>query len=1616
MARKILRELNYTFTPSTRTIVLPVYVPRERLVLITNVTTNTVIYNFSDSTLGATSYSALGGQQFPQDTLLRQSAGQTTIVLTYNTAAMLASHQLQFLIDEYEEKMIPAETYVDPANKFRVSTPQSMIDTDFELSLQTTKWEFTQYQNGAQSAFTRPTDSPLQPVTGGLGYAITNVSITGATTTPTINTGTMPIAPAIGSFVYVVDAATPLGYSAFRYTVTASTTTSVTISVSPAPSTGTVPLVVIGSVPGTSANPSYAAFQVTNDIAASVLVGTPIFIQDTFDEASADGTFVVSAVSASAKSFGFLPKSTTTNVNVLQRPNTVIYIGAYYSAYASSSNLPLLALSSDGARTITGTTASPHGMFAGSPIFINSSTQVNANGPWYVAQVPTPTTFTYVTFNTVTAGSILQTSGLPAAITQLYLRPEGNQTHRPNDGGVQITPGNNIIGAQAIRQTRRYFRYQSGKGMQFSTAFTFKPNYDITTLSVNGQILTVTCDADHGLKPGSIVRFTGILATNAADQAVYNSTFVVRADQPITAKGFSVQLASSVTDLNPGGQVPTVEVVEAKGYAARAGLFDDQNGMFWEFDGSTLNVVRRNGTAILRGNLINVLTGNHLVIGDSRTRFSKQLLPQDRIIIRGQTYTVTSVLSDYQLTISPAYRAATPSTASGTSGLPYSVLTAATSQTTTISTQSIIAASSISGTAVGGGGANTYSFTCSFARTAAPTYSSGGGIGQRTFVVSSATSIIPGMLVVGTNIAANTYVDTSYITSSTTIPITTNLLGTPSGTISFYRVPSPGMNISTAAGLAVATSTQATQVASINFNTTNNADPLTANTVFVTQPLTGAASGTAVFGEILANIPVSVVALATTAGISPGQVISGQAGGTIPGNCIISFVQNQGSGIVLNQPINISTTFTNGQNLTFRTEHSLYAISAATGGTITPISSTTISMVSAAALSGVQIGSYITTATPGQYFTIGTYVTGVSGANITVSAANILAIPASTTLVFGSRVHVINSQQAPANGTWPVSGVTSTTITFQTTSATTVSANINTFGTTRIFGEDFVARKSIVREYRVPQTNFNLDTLDGRGPSGFNLDPTKAQMIFMDYTWYGEGFARWGVRAVNGDVIYCHKLQHGNLQYQAYLRSGNLPGRFELVNLGPSPQLQVTIPNTGYTITPTALGTITVFDASKFFVPFTDSVSGTGKNGEVLIEGEYFFYNGLATTTGQTPWATGDNGVTSVATVGTVTVSGGAVTSIPVVSGGAGYTSPPPIVIGGPGGGARAVANIANGSVISITITNGGTGYTTVPSVYIGPNQLTGVAREPNAVTLGNLTGATSTAGSTAITGVTSASSYYIGMRLQPIAAFNNLVCTITGILGNTVYVDQTAVTSGSITIAPIAKGISTAAAHNAPNTSSLAVANVLGTVQQVTPACQHWGVSVMMDGRFDNDKSYIFTTPRQTAAVVQPNAASPLVSIRVSPSVSLGFARNFGVRDVINRMQLNLYQMDVYTSGQFLITVRYNCSSNVFNPALWTANSIGSGSLAQVIYHNSQDVVTGGDVVVAFYATNAGAGVFAVTQQDLTIVKDLGNAILGGDAVYPDGPDVITVFAQNLSTTTASPIYSRLSWTEAQA
>jgi hypothetical protein len=1650
MARKILQDLNYTFIPSTKTIVLPRFVPREKLILITNLRTNTVIYNFSDPNLTATSYTPVAGQLFPQNTAATLAPGQTTIVLNYNTTSMLASDKLQIMVDEYEERFLPAETMFDPANKLRVSNPQALIDTDFEYGLQPTKWEFYMAQNHQNTVYQVPGTGSLAPVYIGAGISFVNsnniISVLSNVATVTFPT-TLSSAPPVGSYVYVVDAAANSNFQNFRYLITASTTSTCTFSVTLTNGSYTPQVVVIGGVPGTAAYPTYVAVSVSNTLGPSgynFSAGTPIIVQETLNETYSDGTFFISYINLQQNAFAYLSKSASWNQNILQKAATAVYPGGIYgTSYGAGAYIQVQTMYTlTDVRTVYVTTYTGHGLTVGAPIQVFNSTQAAANGSFYVTGVLNEYTFYYVTpYGTVSTSQsqiaqVVVTNNQTIATTQVIARPEGYQLHRAGDGGIQISPGNTIFGAMAMRQTRRFFRYQSGKGIQFSTATTFKPNYDVVSLSVSGTTCQVTTDQDHGLQPGVMVNLTNIIPSQASglstyqtDYNIYNNTFVVRADQPITNKTFYITLSGTPTDTNPGGVLGTVEIADGKGFITRLGLFTDMDGFFWEYDGLSLNAVRRNGTSSLRGTA-SVLAGSNLVIGTG-TLFTRQLYPYDTVNIRGMSYRVKAILNDVACIITPSYRAATPASSFGTAGIPFATITAAGSQTQTINITSSTTTNTVtytfSSNSTYTGASGTYNFVGTRTSDATSTGVAGTGTvgvtGATSMAIASTNSSIkPGMLVQGAGVPLGTYVATTYKSGvDTTIGLYftqgyTGLTGNITATsYYFFYAVAPGSYVALGTGIQSATAVSST------LHISNSPSTTATVAFFINNSMTAQAASTYTFGGIPGPIsntviqqPAQVIALTDTYQIAPGMLIS-SSNGSIPNNVVVAAISPIGTAVVLSAAL--TTAITNNATWSFSINNPLFATPSSGAGALTVgttvASGNQITMASTYGVTGITVGSFVTNSAN---IPLGTYVIAINPSSLVITlSANITgSISSGTTLVFGNRINVVNSTNQLLNGQWPVTAVTASTITFQT-SSTVTSGTYFLNGTTRVFGEDAVVKKYYINELRFPSWQFNLDTLDGTGPSGYNADLTKIQMIYMDYTWYGAGFIRWGIRTINGDIAYAHKLQHGNTQYRAYMRSGNLPGRFKAFNFNVPSPITTNILATGYTVSPTSPGTISVYDASKYMQPFS-TPDGSMINGEVLVDGEYFYYSGLTATTGTTPWGT-------IATVATITangvsVSGGQLVSVSLSSAGSGYTFPPPVTISGGGGAGAQAKAILNGlgGVDRIVVTRGGSGYTSAPTVTIGANQLSGVVRESNIVTIGSFTGTPTTViGSTAITNVSNASQYRVWMYLAPNAAFGNVPLRITGISGTTVYVNIPAITAGTITIAPLQKGTN-AVAHYADNSSGNPRTNAIQTISNATPSIQHWGVSAMMDGRYDVDKSYIYTTPRQTAAALQPNQTAPLISIRVSPSTSQGYGRNFGVRDVINHMQMALYQMDVYNSGSFLITVKYNCSSPIFTPPLWNANSVGSGSLSQVIYHNPQDVISGGDIVTAFYANASGGTFFTSTSQDLTNIKDLGSSVVGGDSVYPDGPDVVTIFATNLSASATQALYSRISWTEAQA
>jgi hypothetical protein len=83
----------------------------------------------------------------------------------------------------------------------------------------------------------------------------------------------------------------------------------------------------------------------------------------------------------------------------------------------------------------------------------------------------------------------------------------------------------------------------------------------------------------------------------------------------------------------------------------------------------------------------------------------------------------------------------------------------------------------------------------------------------------------------------------------------------------------------------------------------------------------------------------------------------------------------------------------------------------------------------------------------------------------------------------------------------------------------------------------------------VAQASWNVDLLNGSGPSGITLDLTKAQILFMDLEWLGVGTVRIGF-VINGNFYVCHKFQHANIIASTYITTASLPLRYEITNTG----------------------------------------------------------------------------------------------------------------------------------------------------------------------------------------------------------------------------------------------------------------------------------------------------------------------------------------------------------------------------------------------------------------------------------------------------------------------------------
>lgn len=393
----------------------------------------------------------------------------------------------------------------------------------------------------------------------------------------------------------------------------------------------------VTSVASDGASP-FSNITVTYDV-ASTGIGTPISVAG-LESPLAEGIFVPyneTATTVVYKAKGVVPTSLS------ETPFTKIKVGNTFE----NSELVLSAISGSAGGDTTVTTVGEHGLCPGSPIAVVDTTAGSQphEGRFFVTRVISGDQFIYDaetdTSAAITLGNI-----------SIYPISDSFFTHRPFDGGVLVGTQFPIHGLEAKRQSKRYFRYQSGKGIQYTTGFLLNPVIDIQDVTYDSTDIVVETQIEHGLQKGAGVFLEGIETTG------YNGSYVVTG---ITSETVFKVTPGSAPAATPAvlTNEPTVGITTWAGTVVRTGLFDDLNGMFWEFDGDQIYVVLRTSTKQLAGN-VSVTTGIGTVTG-SRTRFTEQITVGQPVQIRGQRYIVSSIESDTVMNVNPRYKGTTAS-------------------------------------------------------------------------------------------------------------------------------------------------------------------------------------------------------------------------------------------------------------------------------------------------------------------------------------------------------------------------------------------------------------------------------------------------------------------------------------------------------------------------------------------------------------------------------------------------------------------------------------------------------------------------------------------------------------------------------------------------------------------------------------------------------------------------------------------------------------------------------------------------------------------------------------------------------------------------------------------
>lgn len=97
-----------------------------------------------------------------------------------------------------------------------------------------------------------------------------------------------------------------------------------------------------------------------------------------------------------------------------------------------------------------------------------------------------------------------------------------------------------------------------------------------------------------------------------------------------------------------------------------------------------------------------------------------------------------------------------------------------------------------------------------------------------------------------------------------------------------------------------------------------------------------------------------------------------------------------------------------------------------------------------------------------------------------------------------------------------------------------------------------IAKNGTITETAL-QADWNIDPMDGSGPSGYILDLDATQILLLDFEWLGVGRVRCGF-VFNGIPYYVHQFVHANdpTFTTVYMSTPNLPLRYDIQSDGTS--------------------------------------------------------------------------------------------------------------------------------------------------------------------------------------------------------------------------------------------------------------------------------------------------------------------------------------------------------------------------------------------------------------------------------------------------------------------------------